>query len=126
MVSSQHGNLGDSSRAELPDMNSISVDHHLEGRNITSSGLASPGLQSVLSAGSEATETCHTTKARNSTEKAMGSPSIIRDNEEVAHAASERKKRKPWLFFIVGAIACLIIGLAIGLGVGLTRKGYWV
>ena len=124
MVSSQHGNLDDSSRAELPEMNSVPVDYHLEGGNLTSNGLASPGLQSVLSAGSEATETYHTTKAVNSTGRGMGSPSIIKDNSEVAHQAPERKKKKPWLFFIIGAIACLIIGLALGLGVGLTRKRY--
>ena len=33
-----------------------------------------------------------------------------------------KNKRRPLLFWIVGLIACLVIGLAIGLGVGLTRK----
>ena len=114
-VSSQHSNLDDSTPAELPEMNSISVDHHLEGGNPTSNSLASPGLQSILSADSEGVERYQTTK---------GSPSIIKDNNEVAHQAPERKKTKPWLFFIIGAIACLIIGLTVGLGVGLTRNRY--
>ena len=114
-VSSQHGNLDDSTPAELPEINSISVDHHLEDGNPTSNSPESPGLRSALSTDSEGVEKYHTTK---------GGPSIIKDNNEVAHQAPERKKTKSWLLFILGAIACLIIGLTVGLAVGLTRKRY--
>lgn len=123
-VSPQHVNLDDFSQAELPEISSTSADDHAEGVILTSNGLASPGLQSILSADSEGKETCRTSKFRSSIEKEMANPSVIEDHKEVAHTATERKKQKPWLFFIIGAIACLIIGLAVGLGVGLTRKRY--
>ena len=124
--SSQHVNLDDFSQAELPEISSNSADDHSEGVILTSTGLVSPGLQSILSADSEGKETYRTSKIRSSIEKEMGSPLAIEDHKEVVHAATERKKRRPWLFFILGAIACLIIGLAVGLGVGLTRKRYEV
>ena len=123
-VSSQHVNLDYFPQAELPEISSTSADDHSEGVILTSNGLASPGLRSILSADSEGKETYRTSQIRNSTEKEMGSPSVIEDHKEVAHTAPERKNKKPWLFFIIGAIACLIIGLAVGLGVGLTRKRY--
>ena len=125
-VSSQNVNSDDFSQAELPGLNTTSADHQSESVNLTSTGLASPGLQSILSADSEGKETYRTSKIRNSTEKEMGSPSVIEDHKEVAHVAPERKKTRPWLFIIIGAIACLIIGLAVGLGVGLTRKRYYL
>ena len=120
----QHINLDDFSQAQLPEISSTSADDHSEGIILTSNGLASPGLQSILSADSEGKETCRTSKIRSSTEKEMASPSVIEDHKEVAYTATERKKQRPWLFFIIGAIACLVIGLAVGLGVGLTRKRY--
>lgn len=123
-VSSQQINFDDFSQAELPEISSTSADDHSEGVNLTNNGLASPGLRSMLSADSEGKETYRTSKVLSSTEKEMGSPSVIEYHKEVAHTATERKKPKPWLFFIIGAIACLIIGLAVGLGVGLTRKRY--
>ena len=121
---SQHVNLDDFTQTELPEMNSTSADDHSEGVNLTSTGLTSPGLQSVLSADSEGKETYRKSQIRSSIEKEMGSPTVIEDHKEVAHTAAERRKRGPWLFFIIGALACLIIGLAVGLGVGLTRKRY--
>ena len=123
-VSSQQFNLDNFSQAEPPEMSSTSADDHSEGVILTSTGLASPGLQSVLSADSEGKETYRTSKIRSSSEKEMGSPTVIEDHKEVAHTTTERKKPRPWLFLILGAIACLIIGLAVGLGVGLTRKRY--
>ena len=123
-VSSQQINLDDFSQAELPEMSSISADDHSEGVILTSTGLTSPGLQSVLSADSEGKETYRKSQIRSSIEKEMGSPTVIEDHKEVAHTATERKKTRPWFFLIIGAIACLIIGLAVGLGVGLTRKRY--
>ena len=122
--SSQHVNLDDYFQGELPEISSNSADDHSEGVILTSTGLVSPGLQSVLSADSEGKETYRTSKIRSSIEKEMGSPLAIEDHKEVVHAATERRKTRPWLFLILGAIACLIIGLAVGLGVGLTRKRY--
>ena len=129
-------NLDGSSQAERTETKSISVDHNLEGGNLISNGLASPGLECVLNADSEGMETYCIAKARDSTEKEVCrrnptekevcSPSAIEDDKEVAHQALEQKKTTPWLFFSTAAIVCLIIGLAIGLGVGLTRKGYGV
>ena len=116
-VSSQHGILDDSTPAELPEINSISVDHHLEDENPTNNSLTLPGLRSVLSTDFEGVEKYHTTK---------GSLSIIKDNNEIAHQAPERKKTKSWLFLILIAVAYLIIGLPVGLGVGLTRNRYLI
>ena len=123
-ASSQPANSDDFSQAGLPEFNATSADHQSESVNATSPGLASPGLRSILSADSEGKEAYRNSQIRNSTEKEMGSPSVVEDHKEVAHAAPERKKRRPWLFLILGALACLVIGLAVGLGVGLTRKRY--
>lgn len=125
-VSPQYINSDDFSQAELPELNGTPADHQSESVNITSTGLASPGLQSTLSADSEGKETYRNSKFRNPTEKEMGNPSVIEDHKEVAYGATERKKSRPWLFIIIGAIACLVIGLAVGLGVGLTRKRYYL
>ncbi|KAL2053207.1 hypothetical protein ABVK25_006532 [Lepraria finkii] len=115
-------NMDSSYRVELPERNSTYVDHHSEGgTSPVSNGLASPGLGSVLSAESEGKETYRTFGIRNSTEKERVSPPVVENDKEVAHPPPKRRKR-PWVFFIIGAIACLVIGLAVGLGVGLTRK----
>ena len=119
-------NMDSSYRVELPERNSTYMDHHSEGgTSPMSNGLASPGLGSILSAESEGKETYRTFGIRNSAEKEMVSRSVVGDDIEVARPPPERRK-KPWLFFIIGAIACLVIGLAVGLGVGLTRKRYWM
>ena len=119
-------NMDSSYRVELPERNSTYVDHHSEGgTSPVSNGLASPGLGSVLSAESEGKETYRTFGIRNSTEKERVSPPVVENGKEVAHPPPKRRKR-PWVFFIIGAIACLVIGLAVGLGVGLTRKRYWI
>ena len=123
-ASSQQGNIDDSPQVELPERNSTYLDHQSErGSSPKSNGLASPGLQSILSEESEGKEAYRTFGIRHSTEKEMVSPAVAEEKQEVAHPASKRRKN-PWLFFIVGAIACLVIGLAVGLGVGLTRKRY--
>ena len=109
---------------QLTETNSIPMNHNLKGGNITSNSLTSPGLEVVLNADSEGIEPCHIAEARDSTEKEVCSPSAIEDDKEVAPQASKRNNIKPWFFFTIGTIACLIIGLAIGLGVGLTRKWY--
>ena len=106
---------------QLTETNSIPINPNLEGGNITSNSLTSPGLEVVLH---EGIEPCHIAEARDSTEKEVCSPSAIEDDKEVAPQASKRNNIKPWFFFTIGTIACLIIGLAIGLGVGLTRKRY--
>ena len=125
-LSSHQVNSDDYSHAELPELNATPRDHQSESVNLPSTGLASPGLQSILSADSEGKETYRHSKIRSSTEKEMGSPSVMEVHKEVAHAPTERKKTRPWLFFIFGALACLVIGLAVGLGVGLTRKRYYL
>lgn len=123
-VSSQYGNVDNSSQAELPEIDSISMDHRLEGGNIISNGLTLSELQSALQTDYEGIETHRTTKAPDLTEKELSSPSIIKGNKDTTHQVPKRNKKKPWLFFMLGAIACLIIGLAVGLGLGLTRKRY--
>lgn len=125
-VSSQHGYSDDYSQAGPPEFNATSAYHQSESVHPSSPSIASPGLRSILSADSEGKEAYHNSQMRSSTEKEMGSPSVVEDHKEVAHAAPERKKSRPWLLIIIGAIACLIIGLAVGLGVGLTRKRYYL
>ena len=121
---SQEGNMDTSYRVELPERNSTYLDHHSDGgTSPMSNGVASPGLQSILSAESGEKETYRTFGIRNSVEKEMVRPAAVDGDKEVAHPPRDRTK-KPWLFFIIGAIACLVIGLAVGLGVGLTRKRY--
>ncbi|KAL2038406.1 hypothetical protein N7G274_008745 [Stereocaulon virgatum] len=111
--------MDSSYRVELPERNSTFMEHRSDGGT---SPMTSPGLGSVLSAESEGKEMYQTFGIRNSAEKEMVSPSIAEnEGKEVARSPPERRKR-PWLFLIIGAIACLVIGLAVGLGVGLTRK----
>lgn len=106
---------------QLIQTNSIPINHNLESGSITSNSLTSPGLEVVLH---EGIEPCHIAKARDSTKKEVCSPSVTKDDKEVAPQASERNKIKLWFFFTIGIIACLIMGLAIGLPVGLTRRRY--
>lgn len=114
--------MDSSYRVELPERNSTFIEHQSDGGT---SPMASPGLGSVLSAESEGKEMYQTFGIRNSAEKEMVSPSLVEnEGKEVASPPRERRKR-PWLLLIIGAIACLVIGLAVGLGVGLTRKRYF-
>lgn len=76
----------------------------------------SPGLQSLRIP--DPTEKIYTP---HSTEKEFWDQPAL----EVSERRSDTPRshaRKPLLFWIIGLVACLVIGLAIGLGVGLTRK----
>ncbi len=118
-------------RVELPERHSTFMEHNTESEGgasplsngIASDGLASPGLQSVMSEESGEKQTYRTYGPRHSTEKEMVPPSLVGyDNKEVHHPPQQRRNKKYWIFLIIACITCIVIGLAVGLGVGLTRK----
>ena len=117
-------------RVELPERHSTFMEHHAdsEGRTsplsngVASDGLASPGMESVLSAESGEKQTFRTYGPRHSTEKEMVPPSIAGYDKEVHHPPQQGRRKRYWFFLIIACITCIIIGLAVGLGVGLTRK----
>lgn len=77
---------------------------------------ASPGLESLRTPDpTEKEYTPHSTEKEYFEQPALE----VSDRKPVG---SRNLWRKPSLFWIVGLVACLVIGLAIGLGVGLTRK----
>lgn len=117
-------------RVELPERNSAFMEHHTDSEGgaspmsniVASDGLASPGLQSVMSEESGEKQTFRTYGPRHSTEKEMVPPSLVGYDKEVHHQPQQRRNKRYWIFLIIACITCIVIGLAVGLGVGLTRK----
>ena len=117
-------------RVELPERHSTFMEHNTEseggasplGNGIASDGLASPGLQSIMSEESGEKQTYRTYGPRHSTEKEMVPQSLTGYDKEVHHQPQPRRNKRYWIFLIIACITCIVIGLAVGLGVGLTRK----